>query len=69
MFFSVAQIISYLSTFMTLEPGDIVTTGTPAGVGMSQKPHPVYLREGDLMRLGSSRLGVQEHRVRGWKAT
>jgi 2,4-didehydro-3-deoxy-L-rhamnonate hydrolase len=68
MFFSVAQIIAYLSAFMTLEPGDIVTTGTPAGVGMSQKPHPVYLRDGDVMRLGSSRLGVQEHRVQAWRS-
>jgi 2-keto-4-pentenoate hydratase/2-oxohepta-3-ene-1,7-dioic acid hydratase in catechol pathway len=69
MIFPVAELISYLSAFMTLEPGDIVTTGTPAGVGMSQTPHPVYLADGDLMRLGSSRLGVQEHRVHAWRAT
>jgi 2,4-diketo-3-deoxy-L-fuconate hydrolase len=68
MIFPVAELISYLSAFMTLEPGDIVTTGTPAGVGMSQKPHPVYLAEGDLMRLGSSQLGIQEHRVQAWRS-
>jgi 2,4-diketo-3-deoxy-L-fuconate hydrolase len=68
MFFSVAELIAYLSTFITLEPGDIVTTGTPAGVGMNQKPYPVYLGNGDLMRLGSSKLGVQEHQVQAWRS-
>jgi 2-keto-4-pentenoate hydratase/2-oxohepta-3-ene-1,7-dioic acid hydratase in catechol pathway len=68
MIFTVAELIAYVSTFLTLEPGDIVTTGTPAGVGMSQKPQPVYLADGDLMRLGSSKLGIQEHRVQAWRS-
>jgi 2-keto-4-pentenoate hydratase/2-oxohepta-3-ene-1,7-dioic acid hydratase in catechol pathway len=68
MIFPVAQIIAYLSAFMTLEPGDIVTTGTPAGVGMSQKPHPVYLTAGNLLRLGSPQLGIQEHQVHAWRS-
>ncbi len=67
MIFSVAELIAYVSAFMTLEPGDIVTTGTPAGVGMGQKPQPVYLAEGDFMRLGSCKLGIQEHRVQAWR--
>jgi 2-keto-4-pentenoate hydratase/2-oxohepta-3-ene-1,7-dioic acid hydratase in catechol pathway len=68
MIFTVAELIAYVSAFMTLEPGDIVTTGTPAGVGMSQKPQPVFLADGDLMRLGSSKLGIQEHRVQAWRS-
>jgi 2,4-didehydro-3-deoxy-L-rhamnonate hydrolase len=68
MIFPVAEIVSYLSAFMTLEPGDIVTTGTPAGVGMNQKPHPVYLTAGNLMRLGSTQLGMQEHQVHAWRS-
>jgi 2-keto-4-pentenoate hydratase/2-oxohepta-3-ene-1,7-dioic acid hydratase in catechol pathway len=68
MIFTVAELIAYVSAFMTLEPGDIVTTGTPAGVGMSQKPRPVFLADGDLMRLGSSKLGIQEHRVQAWRS-
>jgi 2-keto-4-pentenoate hydratase/2-oxohepta-3-ene-1,7-dioic acid hydratase in catechol pathway len=66
MIFPVCELVSYVSTFMTLEPGDILTTGTPAGVGLGIKPNPIYLKAGDLMRLGSSKLGVQEHRVEAW---
>jgi len=66
MIFSVAELVAQVSVYMTLEPGDIVTTGTPAGVGASVKPAPVYLRPGDVMRLGSKRLGVQTHRVVAW---
>lgn len=62
MIFSVAHIISYLSRFMVLEPGDIITTGTPPGVGLGMKP-PVYLKAGDEMRLGISGLGEQRQRV------
>jgi 2-keto-4-pentenoate hydratase/2-oxohepta-3-ene-1,7-dioic acid hydratase in catechol pathway len=69
MVFPVAELVSYLSAFMTLEPGDIIATGTPPGVGMGMKPNPVYLKAGDVMRLGSSKLGVQEHRVVPWKRT
>jgi len=66
MIFPVAELVARISCYMTLEPGDILTTGTPAGVGSSVKPEPVYLRPGDVMRLGSSRLGVQTHRVVAW---
>ena len=66
MVFGVAALVAYISRFITLEPGDLIATGTPAGVGSMQKPEPQYLRAGDIMRLGSSRLGVQEHRVVEW---
>lgn len=59
MIFTVAQIVAYLSTFMTLEPGDIVTTGTPPGVGMGQKPEPWFLKAGDVVTLGIEKLGEQ----------
>ena len=57
--FNVPQVLSYISQFMTLEPGDIVLTGTPAGVGMGHKPAPLYLKPGDVMRLGATGLGEQ----------
>jgi len=66
MIFPVAELVAQVSAYLTLEPGDILTTGTPAGVGASAKPSPLYLRAGDEMRLGSSRLGVQQHRVVAW---
>jgi len=66
MIFGVAQIVSYLSQFMTLEPGDLITTGTPPGVGMGVKPEPIYLRPGDEMRLGISGLGEQRQKVFAW---
>jgi 2,4-didehydro-3-deoxy-L-rhamnonate hydrolase len=62
MIFGVAEIVSYLSRFMRLEPGDVIPTGTPPGVGMGQKP-PVYLKAGDVMTLGSPWLGQQQQRV------
>ncbi|UWP96074.1 fumarylacetoacetate hydrolase family protein [Aliiroseovarius crassostreae] len=58
MVYGVAHLVSYLSQFMTLEPGDIIATGTPPGVGMGQRP-PTYLREGDKMVLGVEGLGAQ----------
>lgn len=58
--FNVPQVLSYISQFMTLEPGDIVLTGTPAGVGMGQKPAPLYLKPGDVVRLGATGLGEQK---------
>jgi len=61
MVFGVAALVSYISRFMTLEPGDIVSTGTPPGVGMGQKP-PVYLKAGDVMSLGIDGLGEQRQR-------
>ncbi|AGB80941.1 Ureidoglycolate lyase [Serratia rubidaea] len=60
MIFSVAHIISYLSRFMSLQPGDVISTGTPPGVGMGQRPQPVYLRAGQTMRLGIDGLGEQQ---------
>jgi len=69
MVFPVAELVSYLSAFMTLEPGDLLATGTPPGVGMGMKPDPVYLKAGDVMRLGSSKLGIQEHAVVAWRRT
>jgi 2-keto-4-pentenoate hydratase/2-oxohepta-3-ene-1,7-dioic acid hydratase in catechol pathway len=62
MIFSIAKIVSYLSEFMLLMPGDLVTTGTPSGVGLGMKP-AVFLKRGDVMRLGIDLLGVQEQRV------
>ena len=62
MIFSVAKIISYVSEFMTLEPGDVITTGTPPGVGMGMKP-PLYLKEGDHMALSIAGLGEQHQAV------
>jgi 2-keto-4-pentenoate hydratase/2-oxohepta-3-ene-1,7-dioic acid hydratase in catechol pathway len=62
MIFGVAKIVSYLSRFMTLEPGDVVTTGTPPGVGMGMKP-PLYLKKGDVMTLGIEGLGEQRQQV------
>jgi 2,4-diketo-3-deoxy-L-fuconate hydrolase len=62
MIFGVAHIIAYLSRFMSLEPGDVISTGTPPGVGLGQKP-PVYLKGGEVMRLGIERLGAQTQRV------
>lgn len=62
MIFGVPFLVSYLSRFMSLQPGDIISTGTPPGVGHGQKP-PVYLRAGDQMRLGISGLGEQHQHV------
>ena len=62
MVYGVAHVISYLSQFFTLHPGDIISTGTPPGVGMGMKP-PRYLREGEVVSLGIAGLGVQEQRV------
>jgi 2-keto-4-pentenoate hydratase/2-oxohepta-3-ene-1,7-dioic acid hydratase in catechol pathway len=62
MIFGVRQLVSYLSRFMSLQPGDIISTGTPPGVGMGQRP-PVYLRVGNRMRLGIEELGEQNQCV------
>lgn len=64
MVFGVAKIVSYLSQFMSLQPGDIISTGTPPGVGMGQKPDPVYLKPGDKMELSVEGLGIQRQTVR-----
>jgi 2,4-diketo-3-deoxy-L-fuconate hydrolase len=65
MIFSVAQIVSYLSRFMTLEPGDIIATGTPPGVGMARTPQR-FLKRGDKLRLGIAGLGEQQQEVLAW---
>jgi ureidoglycolate lyase len=59
MIFSVAEIIAYLSNFFTLHPGDIISTGTPQGVGLGIKPTPIYLKAGQTMHLGIEELGTQ----------
>ncbi|MEY1556704.1 fumarylacetoacetate hydrolase family protein [Yoonia sp. R2331] len=64
MIFTVAQIIAHLSSLMTLHPGDVITTGTPPGVGMGIKPDPVFLRVGDVMELHIAGLGAQRQTVR-----
>ncbi|MGV3577963.1 fumarylacetoacetate hydrolase family protein [Brevundimonas sp.] len=66
MIFGVAEIVSYLSEFMTLEPGDLITTGTPPGVGLGQKPEPWYLKAGDTVRLGIEKLGEQGQTFVAW---
>lgn len=66
MVFGVANLVSYISRFMTLYPGDIISTGTPPGVGMGQKPSAVYLQPGDTMRLGIDGLGEQRQTVHAW---
>jgi 2,4-diketo-3-deoxy-L-fuconate hydrolase len=66
MIFGAAQIVSYLSRFMTLEPGDLITTGTPPGVGMGIKPNPVYLKPGDTMHVCIEKLGEQRQTVHAW---
>ena len=66
MIFGVAQLVSYVSRFMTLYPGDLITTGTPPGVGMGVKPSPVFLKPGDVMRLGIDKLGEQRQAVHAW---
>ena len=66
MIFGVAEIVAYLSEFMTLEPGDLITTGTPPGVGLGQKP-PLYLKPGDTVRLGIQKLGEQGQTFVEWK--
>lgn len=63
MIFPVAFIVSYLSTFMTLMPGDVIVTGTPQGVGLGMKPNPVFLGRGDVMTLDGGPLGRQRQRV------
>lgn len=65
MIFDCATLVSYISQFLVLLPGDIITTGTPPGVGMGMKP-PVFLQEGDVIELGIDKLGSQRHRVHAW---
>ena len=64
--FKIPYLIAYLSEFMTLLPGDIITTGTPAGVGLGQKPAPVYLKPGDVVELGIDGLGQAKQTLVAW---
>ncbi len=64
MVYGVAFLVSYLSKFMSLQPGDIISTGTPPGVGMGQRPDPIYLKPGDRMELGIEGLGIQRQLVK-----
>jgi ureidoglycolate lyase len=63
MVFGVAKLVSYLSTCMSLQPGDVISTGTPPGVGMGVKPNPVYLKPGQTIRLGIEGLGEQQQKT------
>ncbi len=65
MVFKPAFLVSYLSQFMTLEPGDVIYSGTPSGVGMGRKP-PLYLKPGDVVTLGVEGLGVQRQKIVAW---
>jgi len=58
--------IAYISQFMTLLPGDVITTGTPAGVGLGQKPEPWYLKAGDVVELGIDGLGSSKQTVKAY---
>lgn len=64
--FKIPFLISYVSQFMTLLPGDIISTGTPAGVGLGQKPEPIYIKEGDVIELGIDGLGTSRQVAVNW---
>ncbi len=68
MVFGVAHLVHYISQFMSLQPGDIITTGTPPGVGMGVKPNPVWLKPGNVMHLGIAGLGEQKQNVKAYTA-
>ena len=66
MIFDVATLVSYVSDFMTLLPGDVISTGTPAGVGLGMRP-PSYLKADDIVELGIDGLGTSRQLVKEWK--
>jgi ureidoglycolate lyase len=66
MVYGVRYLVSYISQFMSLQPGDIISTGTPPGVGMGIKPNPVFLKPGQEIRLGIDGLGEQRQMTRAW---
>ena len=66
MIFGVAHLVAYISQFLQLDPGDVITTGTPPGVGMGMKP-PKFLKDGDVVRLGITGLGEQQQKVAAYK--
>ena len=63
MVYGVAHLVSYLSRFMSLQSGDVISTGTPPGVGMGKKPDPIYLKAGDVVTLGIEGLGQQQQKI------
>jgi 2,4-didehydro-3-deoxy-L-rhamnonate hydrolase len=67
MIFDVPTLVSYVSQFMTLLPGDVISTGTPAGVGLGMRP-PQYLKAGDVVELGIDHLGEARQRVVAWQS-
>ena len=67
MIFGIAHIVWYCSQFFVMEPGDVITTGTPPGVGLGMKPTPQFLKAGDVVRLGIQGLGDQEQKVVSFK--
>jgi 2,4-diketo-3-deoxy-L-fuconate hydrolase len=67
--YKIPFLVSYVSQFMTLLPGDIISTGTPAGVGLGQKPEPFYLKAGDIVELGIDGLGRSKQQLVAWKRT
>ena len=66
MVFGVPALVSYVSQFMTLLPGDVISTGTPAGVGLGMKPEPRYLQPGDVVELGITGLGTQRQTIHAY---
>lgn len=68
MIFPIRKLVSYISRFVALQPGDVITTGTPPGVGLGMRPE-VYLKAGDTMKLGIEGLGMQEQKVVNWSDT
>jgi len=67
MVFGVRSLVSYCSQFMTLLPGDVISTGTPAGVGLGHKPEPLFLKAGDVVELGIDGLGRQRQTVSAFR--
>jgi 2-keto-4-pentenoate hydratase/2-oxohepta-3-ene-1,7-dioic acid hydratase in catechol pathway len=67
MIFGVATLVSYVSQFMTLLPGDVISTGTPAGVGLAMKPEPVFVKPGDVIELGIEGLGRSRQQAEAWR--
>ena len=68
MIFGVAHVVAYISQFMSLQPGDVISTGTPPGVGMGIKPEPIWLKPNQTMRLGIEGLGEQQQRTKAYAA-
>jgi 2-keto-4-pentenoate hydratase/2-oxohepta-3-ene-1,7-dioic acid hydratase in catechol pathway len=64
--FKIPFIVHYISQFMTLLPGDVISTGTPHGVGLGMKPEPVYIKEGDVIELGIDELGTSRQVAKNW---